>query len=173
MRLIPDITQHNIQHHSSMTSSNGDVFRVTVLGIHWSLDCPHKGIVTRTFYVSVVNLNKLLIKHSIGRWFETQWRSFDVTVMLSRESNNHSPILHHMNSMQQNVSCLKCCLGSLTTISTQLLLPWALHCLFTRYLSDSCMQQTRLFLHPFIEHSHFNKLLFNAIPLFYTYPRFL
>ena len=42
---------------------------------------PHKGTVTRNFAVFVVSLNKLLNKHSIGRYFETPWRSFDVAVM--------------------------------------------------------------------------------------------
>ena len=48
---------------------------------HVKVVSPHKGTVTRTFDVFVVSLNKLLNKHSIGQYFETPWRSFDVAVM--------------------------------------------------------------------------------------------
>ena len=46
------------------------------------VNSPHEGTVTRTFDVFVISLKKkLLNKHSIGRNFETPWRSFDVVVM--------------------------------------------------------------------------------------------
>ena len=52
-----------------------------VRGNHMSVDSPHKGTVTRTFDVFLSVWKNLLNKHSIGRHFETPWRSFDVAVM--------------------------------------------------------------------------------------------
>ena len=56
-----------------MTSSNGNIFRVTghlCGGIHWSPQRP----VTRSFDVFFdLHLNKRLSKQSWGWWFETLW----------------------------------------------------------------------------------------------------
>ena len=63
----------------TMTSSNGDIFRVTsywpfVRGIHRSpVNCPHKRPVTRSFDVFFdLRPNKRLSKQWRGWWFETQ-----------------------------------------------------------------------------------------------------
>ena len=69
-----------------MTSSNRNIFSVTVLLCEKpqvKMDYLHKGTVTQTFDVLVVSLKKkkMLNKHSIGRYFETPWRSFHVAVM--------------------------------------------------------------------------------------------
>ena len=47
-----------------------------------NVDSPHEGTVTQTFDVLLSIWKKTLLnKHSIGRYFETPWRSFVVAVM--------------------------------------------------------------------------------------------
>ena len=56
-------------------------------------DSPHKGPVMQGFCVFFVVIpNRLLNKHSSYWWFETSWRSCDVTVMLSSHSFKRADI---------------------------------------------------------------------------------
>ena len=55
-----------------------------VKGIHqWLVDSAHKGSVIWSFHVFFdISMNKLLIKHSSGWWFEMLQHLFDITVMI-------------------------------------------------------------------------------------------
>ena len=74
--------------HIIMTSSNGNIFRVT--GPLWReshrspVDSPNKGQWRRPlmFLCCYISLKKRLNKHSIGRLLETPWVSFNVAVIL-------------------------------------------------------------------------------------------
>ena len=68
-----------------ITSSNGNIFRVTVICVGntpvtgefpWQRDNN-----AEPWCFLVVSRNKLLNKHSIYQWFQTPWLSFDVAVM--------------------------------------------------------------------------------------------
>ena len=54
---------------------------------------PHKGTVTRTFDVFVVSLNKLLNKHSIGRYFETPCNVLN-WIVSTVDADGPTPIWH-------------------------------------------------------------------------------
>ena len=89
-----------------MTSWNGNVSTLQALcvrGIHRSpLDSLYNEPVIQTFDVFLYEPNKLLNKHSSG-WFDTPWRSSDISVMslimITMISKKHLFIL---NSKPQN-----------------------------------------------------------------------
>ena len=83
-----------------MPSWYGNHCRVT--GPLWGESTGHrwipltKGPVIRCFGVFfVVSLNKLLDKQSKRRWFETQWRLYNVTVTSLRHSQADDESEHH------------------------------------------------------------------------------
>ena len=59
--------------YSTLTSWNGNAFL-----IRSPVNSLHKGTIMQSFDVSP---NKFLNKHSNGRWSETRWCSYDITVM--------------------------------------------------------------------------------------------
>ena len=84
----------NVFHFIMITSSNGNIFRVT--GPLWgnppvTRGFPSQSPVTRSFYVFFdLRLNKHLSKQSTRRWFETSsrslWRHCNVTSSWVRQS---------------------------------------------------------------------------------------
>ena len=57
----------------------------------------------------VVSLNKRLSKHSIDRWFETPWRSFDAAVILAVKLNIRgiwADVIHNAVNMTMSHTCL-------------------------------------------------------------------
>ena len=91
LRLHMGIQKHNfngIEIYSVMTSSNGNIFRVTgpLCGEFTSPgEFPPRRPVTRSFDVFCdIRLNKRLNKQPWGWWFETSSLFYDVNVMVIR-----------------------------------------------------------------------------------------
>ena len=67
-----------------MTSWHGNVAALLTLcdgNPPWPVDSHHKGTEMLLFVSFGISLNSVLSKHSSCRWFETTWRSRDVTVL--------------------------------------------------------------------------------------------